>query len=319
MAKSSAIKGPTAIFSSRNLIIAGAVWAIAALLFFIFFSVSPSGEPRPLWYSIGTSVFEYVAFSGAAIVCFRNWRSKQILSGRSVWLAIGAGMLCYFIGGLFFSYWELGLQKEPDVSPGDVFYVATYVFLSVGMLLAVLPRRLNLEIWQWAAVGVIGVVGAVFSFSPLIAGGGGEEGAVEAAVEATAEAATTAVSTAPAWAVQAEELLNPFADIILNLYTVGDIVLLVLASALLLAFWGGRSAQSWRMIAAAAISLYIADMWFNYAINNIANYESGSLLEGFWIFSGGLFGIGAVLEFDLSTRSRRSSRRRSSSASSAVS
>ena len=105
----------------------------------------------------------------------------------------------------------------------------------------------------------------------------------------------------------------------LNRSTVGDFVVLVLASTLVLAFWGCLSAQSWRMIAAAAISLYIAGMWFNYAINNIENYESGSLLEVFWIFSGVLFGIGAVLEFDLSTRSRRSSRRRSSSASSAVS
>jgi hypothetical protein len=68
------------------------------------------------------------------------------------------------------------------------------------------------------------------------------------------------------------------------------------------------------MIAAASISLYIADMWFKYATANICNYESGSLLEVFWIFSGVLFGIGAVLEYDLSTRSRRSSRRRSSSA-----
>ena len=315
MSKSPANKGTPALFSSRNLIIAGASWAVLALLFFLFCSISPEGETRPLWYSIGTSVFEYVAFSGAAVVCFRNWRSKQILSGRSVWLAIGLGMLCYFIGGLFFSYWELGLQKEPDVSPGDLFYVATYILLAVGMLLAVLPRRLNLEIWQWAAVGAIGVAGAVFSFSPLITGGGSDESA-----EVVTETATTVVSNAPAWAIQAEELLSPFADIVLNLYTVGDIVLLVLASALLLAFWGGRSAQSWRMIAAAAISLYIADMWFNYATGNIANYESGSLLEVFWIFSGVLFGIGAVLEFDLSTRSRRSSRRRSSSsASSAVS
>lgn len=314
MSKSPANKGTPALFSSRNLIIAGAAWAVIALLFFLFCSISPDGETRPLWYSIGTSIFEYVAFSGAAVVCFRNWRSKQILSGRSVWLSIGLGMLCYFIGGLFFSYWELGLQKEPDVSPGDLFYIATYVLLSVGMLLAVLPRRLNLEIWQWAAVGAIGVAGAVFSFSPLITGGGSEDSA-----EVVAETAATVVSNAPAWAIQAEELLSPFADIFPTLYTVGDIVLLVLASALLLAFWGGRSAQSWRMIAAAAISLYIADMWFNYAINNISNYESGSLLEVFWIFSGVLFGIGAVLEFDLSTRSRRSSRRRSSSASSAVS
>jgi hypothetical protein len=122
------------------------------------------------------------------------------------------------------------------------------------------------------------------------------------------------VANVPAWAEQIQGALTPISDYILPVYTVGDIVLLVLASALLLAFWGGRSAQSWRMIAAASISLYIADMWFKYATANICNYESGSLLEVFWIFSGVLFGIGAVLEYDLSTRSRRSARRRSSGA-----
>ncbi|MCG9884115.1 MAG: hypothetical protein MH825_00820 [Cyanobacteria bacterium] len=296
------------LFSSRNLILGASAWALLSLLFFLFFSVTLPGEGRPLWYSVGTSVLESLAYLGAALLCFRNWRSTQILSGRSVWLLIGLGMLSYFIGNLFFSYWELVLQKSPDVSPGDLFYIATYLLLALGMLLAVLPRRLNLELWQWGVVAAIGTAGTAFSFSPLIAGSGAEETAEAAAVE-------LASSTAPAWVIQVEEFLSPFADFILSMYTIGDILLLVLASALLLAFWGGRSAQSWRMIAAASISLYIADMWFNYATANIPNYESGSLLEVFWIFSGVLFGVGAVLEYDLSTRSRRSSRRRSSSSS----
>ncbi len=75
---------------------------------------------------------------------------------------------------------------------------------------------------------------------------------------------------------------------------------------------GGRFAQSWRMIAAAAFSLYIADIWFKYATNRLSDYQSGGLLEVFWVFSGVLFGIGAALEYDLSSRSRsRSGRRRS--------
>lgn len=296
------------LLSSRNLILGASAWALLSLLFFLFFSVTLPGEGRPLWYSVGTSVLESLAYLGAALLCFRNWRSTQILSGRSVWLLIGLGMLSYFIGNLFFSYWELVLRQSPDVSPGDLFYIATYLLLALGMLLAVLPRRLNLELWQWGVVAAIGTAGTAFSFSPLIAGSGAEEAAEEAVVEA-------AVATVPAWVTTVEEVLTPFADFILSLYTIGDILLLVLASALLLAFWGGRSAQSWRMIAAASISLYIADMWFNYATANIPNYESGSLLEVFWIFSGVLFGVGAVLEYDLSTRSRRSSRRRSSSSS----
>jgi len=65
------------------------------------------------------------------------------------------------------------------------------------------------------------------------------------------------------------------------------------------------------MIAAAAFSLYIADMGFKYALDKVANYESGGLIEVFWIFSPVLFDIGAALEYDFSTRTTRRSRRRS--------
>jgi hypothetical protein len=88
------------------------------------------------------------------------------------------------------------------------------------------------------------------------------------------------------------------------------VLLLVLATTLLLAFWGGRFSQSWRMIAAAAFSLYIADIWFKYATTILENYQSGGLPEVFWVFSGVLFGIGAALEYDLSVRRPTSSRRR---------
>ncbi len=87
---------------------------------------------------------------------------------------------------------------------------------------------------------------------------------------------------------------------------ISDVLLLIIATTLLLAFWGGRVSLSWRMIAAAAFSLYIADMWYKYATNSIPNYQSGEILEVFWVWSGVLFGMGAVLEHDASlSRSRR--------------
>lgn len=64
------------------------------------------------------------------------------------------------------------------------------------------------------------------------------------------------------------------------------------------------------MIAAATLALYIADMWFKYAETATVEYESGGLLEVFYVFSGVLFGIGAALEHDVSSRSRRGTRKR---------
>ncbi len=360
MDKSSSSKSPLSV---QTIVLAGIAWAVAALLFFLLFSVTAPGEKRPLFYSIGTSVFETVAYISAALLCFRNWRSPQIVSGRNVWLCIGLGMLSYFIGNLLFSYWEIGLGIEPDVSPGDFFFVLNYIFLITGMVLAVISRRLNLEIWQWGIVSVIAALGIVLAW--LVSGPTAAEtsysifmqpvaaqtapaakSSQKPAVKASPKAAKPKVAptvapkaspsvapsatpipatgqkaptveaenpNVPQWAKSMEEALVPLKPALDWFYVISDILLLIIATTLLLAFWGGRFAQSWRMIAAAAFSLYIADIAFKVASRD-PNYQSGGLLEVFWVFSGVLFAIGAALEYDLSSRSRTrtSGRRRAS-------
>lgn len=314
------------MFTAQTLVVAGITWAVLALLFFLLFSVPEDPEMgKPLWYSIGTLIFELAAFLGAAILCFRNWRAPQIVSGRNVWLAIGIGMLCYFLGGVLFGLWELYWNLAPDVSLGDFFYAITYISLTIGMVLAVSGRKLNLEIWQWAVLGAIALAGIAFAYwlafavpeeLPEVA----EPQAIEQVAPSPNGAETSAPAvaprtsqTAPDFILAIDQALTPVAFYVNLFYVIMDVLLLILATALLLAFWGGRFSQSWRMIAAATFSLYIADMWFKYADVRVANYESGSLLEVFWVFSGVLFGIGAVLEYDISTRSRSRGRRRGGS------
>ncbi|NEQ22932.1 MAG: hypothetical protein F6K28_28025 [Microcoleus sp. SIO2G3] len=290
---------------TQAVVLVAIAWAIVSLLFFLLFSVSPSDEGRPYWYQIATYVLENGAFLGAAVLCLRNWRSPQIVSGRSVWLALGLGMVSFFIANLFLGYWELILQQEPDVSPGDFFFILMYVFVGAGMFLAVLSRRLSLSIGQWLTVVAIGLAGSGAVYYLYAAP---SEPEAEAAATEAAPAADAVVS--PAWATAIDQQLAPLADLFALLYVIGDILLVILATMLLMAFWGGRFSQSWRFIAAAAFCFYIADLWFSWAIRYIPNYETGALPEVFWIFSGVLFAIGAALEYDLSTRSRRSSRRR---------
>ena len=118
----------------------------------------------------------------------------------------------------------------------------------------------------------------------------------------------------PTWVISLDKALSPLSRTLNFVYIVFDVFLLIIASTLLLAFWGGRFAQSWRMIAAATFSLYIADMGFKVydalAKARGQEYESGGLLDVFFIFSAVLFAIGAALEYDVSSRSRRSPRRR---------
>jgi hypothetical protein len=278
---------PKSLFTTQNIVLGSIAWGVLALLYFLLFSAKISGadgtESRAAWYVIGTNIFEALAYLSAGILCLRNWRSPQIVSGRNVWLAIGIGMLSYFLGGLFFGYTEIVLKEEPIVSLGDVFFVVTYLFLGVGMISAVASSRLNLEKWQWMIVLAIGALGSALAW--LI---------------------THQPQGADKLSEQVPSRVENIASILSTVYIVSDVLLLIIATTLLLAFWGGRVSLSWRMIAAAAFSLYIADMWFEYATNWIPNYQSGEILEVFWVMSGVLFGMGAALEYDASlSRSRR--------------
>lgn len=304
------------VLSAQTLIVSGITWAVVALLFFLLFSTIPAGDDgRPLWYSIGTFVFGLVANVGAGILCLRNWRSPQVVSGRTVWLAIGIGMLSYAIGDILFGCWELVWGLDPDVSLGDMFYLLTYICLGWGMVLAVVSKRLNLEKWQWAVLIGIAAAGIALGVWLSISPEGGEM------VPATTGAVTAEVSQranlAPAFIETIDSTLSQYAYYVGLFYVVADVFLLIIATALLLAFWGGRFSQSWQMIAAGTFSLYIADMWFKYA-ERLPSYQSGSLLEVFWVFSPVLFGIGAVLEYHISTRSRQGRRRRGGTAAAAA-
>jgi hypothetical protein len=162
-----------------------------------------------------------------------------------------------------------------------------------------------MESWQWIAIAGLVAVSVVVTYAVV-------NYSAANAYEDTAEAVTEliTVTTAPAWAIQFNELLLDYIDLINLLYIAGDILLLAAAATLLMAFWGGRFAQSWRMIAAATICLYLADMYFYYAVSVYEDYQSGEIPEVFWVFSGVLFAIGAALEYDISNRSRRGTGRR---------
>lgn len=296
------------LLSAQNLIVACIAWAVFALLFFLLFSSTPPGEERPLWYSIGTVILEVVAFLAGGILCLRNWRSPQVVSGRTVWLAIGIGLLSYAVGSILFGYWELVWQLKPDVTLGDIFFLITYMCLGWGMVLAVLSKRVNLEIWQWAVLIGIAGIGITLAFWLSLP--------TENGLLVAEEVSTEVPNNVPAIILTIDAQLSNYSYYVGLFYVVADVFLLIIATALLLAFWGGKFSQSWQMIAAANFSLYIADMWFKYADRSIENYQSGNLLEVFWIFSPVLFGIGAVLEYHISTRSRQGRRRRGGSSAS---
>jgi hypothetical protein len=246
-------------------------WAILGVLYFLFFSakipdLGQGGiEIRAGWYVIGTNIFEAVAYLVASLLCWRNWQSTQMVSSRKVWLSIGLGMFAYFIGRLVFAYIEIGLKQQPDVSIANVFFIMAFLCLTTGMALGLLSHRIHLKPWQWLIVAAVGGLGSF-----------------------------------PTWLMSQKQASTEQVAFFLNLfYMVSDVLPLIIAIMMLLAFWGAKVSLSWRIIAAAAFSLYIAYMWFKFAQQS-PNYQSGDILEVFWVFSGVLFGLGTVLEYDAS-------------------
>jgi FtsH-binding integral membrane protein len=327
---------PSAAASSTTPLLVGAciAWGVVTLLFFLLFSSPGEDGVQPDWFLAGINLLEMGAFFLASLLCFRNWRSSQIVSGRNVWLWIGLGLLVYAIGIALFFIWGTVWGLDPAVSLGDFFFITSYVFLATGMFKAVLPRRLNLELAQWLIVVGIGLAGILLAvFVNLAAGEVAADTGLPPAPRAvylaqaqpgtdpadpTLEDVPTApvVAPEPADTPEAPEAvlaldsaLEPLADIVGLLYLIGDMVLLVIAGTLLVAFWGGRYSQSWKLIAIAALCLYVADMFFAYAINT-DTYVEGNLWEVFWTFSAVFFGLGAVVEHAVSVNSRRSPRRR---------
>lgn len=307
-AKSSAPSG----IPTQSIVWAAIAWAAMALMFYLFLSAPTEGphiiKPeecekvvkdfivRPNWYRIGTYIFQTVAIACSGILCLRNWRSPKILSGRIVWLGLGLGILSWGIGNLIFGYLDFqyqsgliegGVKGAKDLvntfpSIADIFFTATYVFLAWGMAMSVIGRRLNLYPKQWAIVGAVAFVGIVLAAYVTFGVGGG-------------------------FSLNSGKILN-------IIYALGDIWLLIVATILLLAFWGGKAAQSWRLLGGAGIAMFLSDLWFNYSINTsdickAKPYQSGEPAEFFWILAFLLWGTAAALEFDLSSRATTRSRR----------
>lgn len=254
---------PKFMFSTQSIVLANLGWSTLVLLYFILFSAkipgSDSIERRGDCYVTDTYIFETIADLSANVLCLRNWCSRQIVGARDVWLAIDIGMLCYFMGGIFFGYTEMTLKEELIVSLGDVLFVITYLLLGIGMILAVAYGERNLKRWQWIILFAIGAFCSVFAW-------------LSDQPQATVQdqTPTTIESIAP--------ILNWFS-------TVSDLLLLTIAANSMLTFRDGSVPLSWRMIAETAFSLKIADIWFKYATNWIPNYQTGEILEEFWVWS----------------------------------
>ncbi len=311
----------------------GTMWAVISLVLYLNFSVVDPQATRPLWFIIATTSLEEIGLLIAGCLCWRNWQSKYIAGGSEVWLLYALANFAFFIGNLWFTLWESLWKLDPAASFGNLFFVLFYLLTIAGVRLAILDRDVRLVPQQWAIVIGVAAIGMTIGCG-LTAGAANATTTppiatqivstrVPASGTSIATSAPTILATAsgsqitlttserpPEWVLAIDRSLYPLVKTFNMFYVLCDLVLLTLATILFLGFWGGQMGLPWRMTAQAVLCFYIADTWFASAHERVQGYESGSIMEVFWIFGIVQFGIAAALEFDNSIRARRLARRR---------
>jgi hypothetical protein len=330
MTKSSPDKSATRTWIGGEYVIYwGLIWSTISLILYLNFSIVDPNATRPGWFILTTTGLEEIGLLVAGYLCWRNWQSEYIAGGRSVWLLFAIATFAFFVGNLWFYLWEMLWGLDPAASAGNPFFVLFYLILIAGMRLAILDRDVQLARQQWVIVIGVAAVGlmmgcwlttlsarAVTSPPPMSAmissqdRSGGWMNAGASLPQIPSRSTVTAPQTTPEWVLAIDRSMQPLVNTFNLFYVLCDLVLLLFAVILFLGFWGGQLGLPWRMTAQAVLCFYIADTWFAYANNRVQGYESGSIMEVFWIFGIVQFAIAAALEFDNSIRARRHARRR---------
>jgi hypothetical protein len=302
--------------SLKTIIFTGFVWALLSFFFDLCFHNPLPEQEVPLWSDVGIFIFENVAFFGAGWLCLRNWLYPKILSDRNIWLFLGVGLIFQAIGNVFYAYWELILQREPNASLADPFYVFSYLLLVIGLVLAVRFRRIGLSLRQWAILTLVAGMAILLAWTNATTEGSaayvpnfGSTFLVASQTEALAIVPED--NSIPAWVVASEKAIEPIIDYLNLSYVVADVVISILVTTLSLTFWGGKFSRTWLAIAMGSLCLYIADMWYATVAARTGSEPVG-IVDSFWIFSAILFGIGAALEYDISIHPPRRFSRRTS-------
>jgi diguanylate cyclase (GGDEF)-like protein len=219
---------------------------------------------------IDNGVYNVLMFgAGLAVIA----RAITIKAQRPAWLMMGAGVLCWSLGELYFTLFVEGPgAASGSVSVADAFYLAFYlcVYTALMLLLGAHLRELRISIWLDGLIGGLGAatVGAAVVLPPLVNHAHGDVGSVAVA------------------------LAYPIADILLLIFTIGA-----------LGMTGWRPGRVWLLIAASLLSSAIADSTYLYQTAT-HSYRADTWVEGLWPAAAILLAIAAWTPWPRPTRRR---------------
>lgn len=181
-------------------------------------------------------------------------------SERGAWIAIGASILAWAAGEIWWTLYIEGNPNAPYPSPADLGYLAFYPLAALGLYLLVRARARELDrrLWMDGTIAALGTaaVGAALLFEFVAARTSGSG----------VEVATT--------------LAYPFGDVLLVALVVGVIAL---------TRW--RPGTTWTLLLAGLAVMAVADVAFT--LQTYGTLPSGSWIEPLYLISAVLLGIEA--------------------------
>jgi two-component system cell cycle response regulator len=208
---------------------------------------------------IDDGIYNALMFGAAFAVIARGITVK---AQRAAWLAMGAGVLFWSLGELYFTLFLEGPGSAGgSVSPADGLFLAMYpcVYVALMLLVGSHLRELRISIWLDGLIAGLAAaaLAAALVLPPIIASASGD---------------VTSVAVALAY---------PIGDILLLIFTIGA-----------LGMTGWRPGRVWLLIAASLLLSATADSIYLYqtAANN---YRADTWLEGLWPAAAVLLAIAA--------------------------
>jgi two-component system, cell cycle response regulator len=200
-------------------------------------------------------------------------RGAVVGAQRAAWLAMGAGMLFWSLGDLYYILFLEGPKSAVGVSPADGLYLAFYpcVYIALVLLVGAHLKELRIGLWLDGLIGGLAVaaVGSAIVLPPILHGVRGNAGAV--AVELT--------------------------------YPIGDLLLLIFAIGAL-GMTGWRPGRVWLLVAASLLVSAVADSIYLYQTAT-DSYRVGTPLDCLWPASAILLALAAWTPWPQPTRRRR--------------
>jgi two-component system cell cycle response regulator len=219
---------------------------------------------------VDDGVYNVLMFGAAFAVLAR---AIAVKAQRAAWLAMAAGLFCWSVGELYFTFFVEGPGAAAgSISPADAFYLAYYlcVYAALMLLLGAHLRELRISIWLDGLIGGLGAaaLAAALVLPPIIAGAHGDVASVAVA------------------------LAYPIADLLLLIFTIGA-----------LGITGWRPGRVWLLIAASMLLTAVADSTYVYQVAT-HSYRADTPIEGLWPAAAVLLAIAAWTPWPRPTRRR---------------